>query len=105
MISCVTYRIKNLFNLKDKAGRLDYFCVQLTLIISLFAFVIIGGQLQSFQVDQFVPLYLLLTIIISIFNSIQRMNSIGIKRLFFLLILIPVVGQLFQIYLIFPKQK
>ena len=105
MTKCVIYRIKNLFNLKDKAGRLDYFCVQLTLIISLFAFVIIGGQIQNFQLNQFLPLYLLITIVVSIFKSIQRINSIGMKKLFFLIIFIPVVGQLFQIYLIFPKQK
>ncbi len=105
MINCIKHRLKNLFSISDKAGRLDYFCVQL---ITWGYF--LGAMLLHIETGIFifiisVPLTLVLCLAIVVINLIQRLNDLQMNRWSFLILFIPIIGLIFSFYLLFVKGK
>ena len=105
MIKCIKHRLKNLFSISDKAGRLDYFCVQL---ITWGYF--LGAMLLHIETGIFifiisVQLTLALCLAIVVINLIQRLNDLQMNRWSFLILFIPIIGLIFSFYLFFAKGK
>ena len=122
MINCVKHRLKNLLSISDKAGRLDYLVVQLCtygvflipMFLDLYAKINLLSPLQyllnlipypqGFGIGAF-QILLLVCVIIIFVNTIQRINDIGNSRWLFLCLFIPIVGQIFGLYLLFAPSK
>jgi uncharacterized membrane protein YhaH (DUF805 family) len=122
MISCIKHRLKNLFSISDKAGRLDYFVVQLCtygaflipMLLLIYANINLLSPLQyllnlipypqGFSIGAY-QILLLVCVIIIFVNTIQRINDISKSRWLVLCLLIPIVGTIFALYLIFAPGK
>tara|TARA_B100001750_G_scaffold7000_1_gene5546 strand:- start:227 stop:601 length:375 start_codon:yes stop_codon:yes gene_type:complete len=122
MINCIKHRLKNLLSFSDKAGRLDYIVVQLCtigafvipMLVSINANINLLSPLQyllnlipypqGFSIGAYQVL-LLVCIIVIFVNSIQRINDIGKSRWLSLCLFIPLIGQLFILYLAFAPTK
>ncbi len=122
MINCIKHRLKNLLSISDKAGRLDYFVVQLCtygaflipMFLDIYAKINLLSPLQyllnlipypqGFGIGAF-QILLLVCVIIIFVNTIQRINDTGNSRGLFLCLFIPIIGQIFSLYLLFAPSK
>ena len=122
MINCIKHRLKNLLSISDKAGRLDYFVVQLCtygaflipMLISINANINLLSPLQyllnlipypqGFSIGAY-QILLLVCVIIIFVNVIQRINDIGKSRWLILCLFIPIIGQILSLYLVFAPSK
>ena len=105
MINCIKHRLKNLLSISDKAERLDYLCVEL-IIYGYFLgamFLDIETGISLFVITP--QLTLIACVVIIVINTIQRINSLKMKRVSFLMLFIPIVGQIFSLYLLFAPSK
>ena len=98
MIKCISHRLKNLFNFQDKAGRLDFFCSSIVIILS----VIVASETFNFFWAQ---IYIIFAAFLMLVLHIQRLNHLGKEKKIAFLIIVPVVGVLLYIYLLFAKPK
>ena len=101
MIKCIKHRIKNIFSIFDKAGRLDYFCVSLGLLGFIFIPLLFP---RNYQQD-FYPWFLVIGIILVFANTCRRLNDLNQKLWNVIWIVPPIIGQLYIIYLIFAPGK
>ena len=105
MIKCIKHRLKNLFSISDKAGRLDYFCVQLITWGYFFGAMLLDIETGIFIFIISAQLTLVLCLAIVVINLIQRLNDLQMNRWSFLILFIPIIGLLFSFYLLFAKGK
>ena len=98
MINCITHRLKNLFNFQDKAGRLDFFCSTMVIILT----VIVARETFNYFWAQ---IYIIFAAFLMLVLHIQRLNELGKEKKIAFLIIVPVVGVLLYIYLLFAKPK
>ena len=105
MINCIKHRLKNLFSISDKAGRLDYLCVQLIIWGYFMGAMFLYTETGIFIFIISVPLTLVLCLAIVVINLIQRLNDLQMNRWSFLILFIPIIGLLFSFYLLFAKGK
>jgi len=101
MIKCIIHRIKNIFSIFDKSGRLDYFFVSLCLLGFIFIPLLFP---RNYQQD-FYPWFLVIGIILVFANTCRRLNDLNQKLWNVIWIVPPVIGQLYIIYLIFAPGK
>ena len=108
MIKCIVHRIKNIFSFSEKAGRLDFIFTTIGLVIfvavgyfvySLTFDFLWGGFPSLFQIIFFFGVFLLIP------NICRRLNDLAVSRLAFLLLFVPIVNMLFELYLIFMPGK
>ena len=108
MIKCIKYRLKNIFSFSDKAGRLDFILTNIGIVVfvTLGNFVYVyaldflwGGFPSLFQIIFFLGVYLLIP------NVIRRTNDLKMSRASFLLLFVPIVNILFELYLFFAPGK
>jgi len=108
MIKCIVHRIKNIFSFSEKAGRLDFIFTTIGIIIFVavgyFIYHLIfdflwGGFPSLFQIIFFFGVFLLIP------NICRRLNDLAVSRLAFLLLFVPIVNMLFELYLIFMPGK
>ena len=97
MIKCIKHRIKNIFSIFDKAGRLDYFCVSLGLLGFIFIPLLFP---RNYQQD-FFPWFLVIGILLVLANTCRRLNDLKKTRLLVLLLFVPIIGLIFILYLLF----
>ena len=112
MIKCIKHRIRNIFSFSEKAGRLDFIFTTIGLVI----FVAIGYLIYDlifdflwkigwrsfpslFQIIFFFGVFLLIP------NICRRLNDLAVSRLAFLLLFVPIVNILFELYLFFAPGK
>ena len=107
MIKCIKHRIRNIFSFSEKAGRLDFIFTT----IGLAVFVAIGYFIHDFLWRPFPSSFYLfqITLVFSVFllipNICRRLNDLAVSRLAFLLLFVPIVNMLFELYLIFMPGK
>ena len=108
MIKCIVHRIKNIFSFSEKAGRLDFIFTTIGLVIFVavgyFIYYLIfdflwGGFPSLFQIIFFLGVFLLIP------NICRRLNDLAVSRLAFLLLFVPIVNILFELYLFFAPGK
>ena len=108
MIKCIVHRIKNIFSFSEKAGRLDFIFTTIGIIIFVAAGYFIyhlifdflwGGFPSLFQIIFFFGVFLLIP------NICRRLNDLAVSRLAFLLLFVPIVNILFELYLVFMPGK
>ena len=108
MIKCIKHRIRNIFSFSEKAGRLDFIFTTIGIIIFVAAGYFIyhlifdflwGGFPSLFQIIFFLGVYLLIP------NICRRTNDLKMSRASFLLLFIPIVNILFELYLFFAPGK
>ena len=108
MIKCIVHRIKNIFSFSEKAGRLDFILTNIGIVVfvTLGNFVNVyaldflwGGFPSLFQIIFFLGVYLLIP------NVCRRTNDLKMSRASFLLLFIPIVNILFELYLFFAPGK
>ena len=108
MIKCIVHRIKNIFSFSEKAGRLDFILTNIGIVVfvTLGDFVNVyaldflwGGFPSLFQIIFFLGVYLLIP------NICRRTNDLKMSRASFLLLFIPIVNILFELYLFFAPGK
>ena len=112
MIKCIKHRIRNIFSFSEKVGRLDFIFTTIGLVI----FVAIGYLIYDlifdflwkigwrsfpslFQIIFFFGVFLLIP------NICRRLNDLAVSRLAFLLLFVPIVNILFELYLFFAPGK
>ena len=108
MIKCIKHRLINIFSFSEKAGRLDFIFTTIGLVIfvavGFFLYRLIfdflwGGFPSLFQIIFFFGVFLLIP------NICRRLNDLAVSRLAFLLLFVPIVNMLFELYLIFMPGK
>ena len=108
MIKCIIHRLINIFSFSEKAGRLDFIFTTIGLVIFVavgyFIYDLIfdflwGGFPSLFQIIFFLGVFLLIP------NICRRLNDLAVSRLAFLLLFVPIVNMLFELYLIFMPGK
>ena len=98
MIKCITHRLKNLFNFQDKAGRLDFFCSTMVILLT----VIIAKESFNYF---WMQVYIIFAVFPMLVLHIQRLNELGKEKKMAGLMIIPIVGILLYVYLLFAKPK
>ena len=98
MIKCIGYRLKNLFNFQNKAGRLDFFCSTLVIILS----VIIANE--SF-IKFWAQVYTLFAAFLMLILHIQRINDLGKEKKLAFIMFVPIAGLLLYVYLLITDIK
>ena len=105
MMKCIKHRLINIFSFNDTAGRLDYLIVFISLTIIAFLPALIDYFLfDLFMYDFLYYLYFIL-IILTFANVSRRLTDMGMNLLWMLLLFIPIINLLFQVYLIFSPSK
>ena len=108
MIKCIKHRLINIFSFSEKAGRLDFIFTTIGIIIFVAAGYFIytftfdflwGGFPSLFQIIFFFGVFLLIP------NISRRLNDLEVNRFEFLLLFVPIVNILFELYLFFMPGK
>ena len=98
MINCIVNRLKNLFNFQDKAGRLDFFCSTMVILLT----VIIAKESFNYF---WMQVYTIFAAFLMLLLHIQRLNELGKEKKIAFLIIVPIAGLLLYVYLLFAKPK
>ena len=108
MINCIKHRLINIFSFSEKAGRLDFIFTTIGIIIFVavgyfvytltFDFLWVGFP-SLFQIILFFGVFLLIP------NICRRLNDLVVNRFAFLLLFVPIVNILFELYLFFMPGK
>ena len=95
----IKFRVLNLFSTSDRAGRIDHFLVNFFSVLPLILFI-------KIEINQnFLGIYFLFFFIVFLCNIARRLNDLGKKLSYGLLILVPIVGIVFYWYLWFWPGK
>ncbi len=120
MIKCIVHRIKNIFSFSDEAGRLDFFITHIVLIVVAMSMVPIGTIIGSsiffleFSISENIHIgWWQMSIIISIIffvitqlaNLCRRLNDLWISRWASLILFVPILNILFELYVLFVPGK
>ena len=98
-------KIKYLFSFSEDAGRLDFFFVWLGLWVFGGGFAFLGFYYFENLMGQFMYLYIILLLIITLANWSRRLNDLNKHPGFVLIIFVPIVQLIFLIYLMLAPGK
>ena len=120
MIKCIVHRIKNIFSFSEEAGRLDFFITHIALIVVAVSMVPIGSIIGSsiffieFNFSENIKIgWWQIWIIISLIflaitllaNLCRRLNDLSISRWAALILFVPILNILFELYVLFVPGK
>ena len=120
MIKCIVHRIKNIFSFSEEAGRLDFFITHIALIVVAVSMVPIGSIIGSsiffieFNFSENIKIgWWQIWIIISLIflaipllaNLCRRLNDLSISRWAALILFVPILNILFELYVLFATGK
>ena len=96
MIKCIVHRIKNIFSFSEEAGRLDFFITHIALIVV---------AVSIFQIITDFIISLIFLVITLLANLCRRLNDLWISRWASLILFVPILNILFELYVLFVPGK
>ena len=114
MIKCTVHRIKNIFSFSEEVGRLDFFITHIALIIAFvvwiqihdyFAYFIysIGNNIVWWRITLIIPI--IFFVFLQLANLCRRLNDLWISRWASLILFVPILNILFELYVLFATGK
>jgi len=117
MIKCIVHRIKNIFSYSEEVGRLDFFITHIALVVAL----VVVFEIQDYfyfvwkiTENTFEPnWWVLITatipfilVVIALWaNLCRRLNDLWISRWASLILFVPILNILFELYVLFATGK
>ena len=128
MIKCIVHRIKNIFSYSEEVGRQDFLITNIALVVALvaifeiemfiFGFLINTGIISEnifksiylsnwySSISGTLSLILVILIVIALWaNLCRRLNDLWISRWASLILFVPILNILFELYVLFVPGK